>query len=61
MHVLTPCHKICFVLIIELNDLIKNLDAAADAAAKLASTFTPDRRVESTDSSVLTPPVDAPD
>ena len=63
MHVLTLCHKICFVLIIELNDIIKKLDAAADAAAKSASTFTPDRkqRVESTDSSVLTPPVDAPD
>ena len=52
-----------YVLILELNDIIKKLDAAADTAAKSLSTFTPDRkqRVETSDSSVLPPPADAPD
>lgn len=52
-----------FFIDLELNDIIKKLDAAADTAAKSVSTFTPDRkrRVESSDPSVLYPPADAPD
>ena len=48
---------------LERNDIIKKLDAAADAAAKSVSTFTRDRkqRVESSDPSALSPPADAPD
>ena len=54
---------IYFCIDLELNDIIKKLDAAADAAAKSVSTFTPDRkqRVESSDPSALSPPADAPD
>lgn len=55
-----PSWHVAFSL--ELNKLIKKLDAAADEAAKSSPIFTPDRkeRVESDIASLLPPPVDAP-
>ena len=44
------------VVLIELNDLIVKLDAAADVAAKSVPTFTPERKQR-----VVSPPADAPD
>ena len=60
LHVLTVSFSIFFS---ELNDLILKLDAAADTAAKKASTFTPERmeRIVSGSPSKLSPPPGAPD
>ena len=54
---------ISFSFFSELNDLILKLDAAADTAAKKASTFTPERmeRIISGSPSKLSPPPGAPD
>ena len=53
------------IILLELNDLIVKLDAAADVVAKSVPTFTPKRKqrvVSATPStSTLSPPADAPD